>query len=106
MSRSSPPKPLASKTAGLPRAKLLPDPVTPPTRQIEAIVEQDEAALDEALAQTFPASDPVRELPASAHTEKDLADDMLEHALDAAVAMTFPASDPIAISIKRSTSKT
>ena len=81
------------------------EPVTPPTQRLKAAVAQDKTALDDALAQTFPASDPVREMPASADTQKDLADDALEHALDAAVAMTFPASDPVAVSIARTNSK-
>ena len=77
------------------------DPVTPPTPPVQAIVARDEASLDDALAQTFPASDPVGELSASAYAEKDLVDDGVEQALDAAVAMTFPASDPVAISFAR-----
>lgn len=61
--------------------------------------EHEEALLDEAVEETFPASDPVAELPhrhsidqhGSASTDEE------EELLDDAIEMTFPASDPIAI---------
>lgn len=54
-----------------------------------------EAALDEALAETFPASDPIAETPCDpSSSECDKPD---ESALDDAIEMTFPASDPISV---------
>ena len=51
--------------------------------------------LDHALKGTFPASDPVAELPVNEKpSEKEEAEEQL---LDDAVEMTFPASDPPAI---------
>jgi hypothetical protein len=58
--------------------------------------EHRETLLDEAVRETFPASDPVA-------PPKDFADDGYaaegdgEMLIDAAVEMTFPASDPIAV---------
>jgi len=55
----------------------------------------EEKLLDRALENTFPASDPVAELPQSATlTEKERAKEEL---LDDALELTFPASDPTAI---------
>ncbi len=55
----------------------------------------DEKMLDHALKGTFPASDPVAELPVSEKkSEKEKAEETL---LDDAVEMTFPASDPISV---------
>jgi hypothetical protein len=55
----------------------------------------DEKMLDHALKGTFPASDPVAELPVSEKpSEKHQAEECL---LDDAVEMTFPASDPISV---------
>ncbi len=55
-----------------------------------------ERMLDEALDDTFPASDPVAELPTpSKLTEKEV---VKEGLLDDALEFTFPASDPISIS--------
>ncbi|RJG04099.1 hypothetical protein D3878_22995 [Noviherbaspirillum sedimenti] len=60
--------------------------------------EHDEALLDEAVDETFPASDPVAELP-TVHGSHQYAagNDEGEQSLDHAIEMTFPASDPIAI---------
>lgn len=55
----------------------------------------DEKMLDRALKGTFPASDPVAELPVHEKpTEKQEAEEQL---LDDAVEMTFPASDPVSV---------
>ena len=55
----------------------------------------DEKMLDHALKGTFPASDPVAELPVSEKmSDKDKAEEKL---LDDAVEMTFPASDPVSV---------
>lgn len=60
--------------------------------------EHEEALLDEAVEDTFPASDPVAELPARhAGDQHAAATDEEEESLDHAIEMTFPASDPIAI---------
>ncbi len=60
--------------------------------------EHDEALLDEAVDQTFPASDPLAELPAThGYTPYVHGADEEEDSLDEAIEMTFPASDPIAI---------
>ena len=54
-----------------------------------------EKMLDHALKGTFPASDPVSELPVNEKpSEKRKAEEDL---LDDAVEMTFPASDPVAV---------
>lgn len=54
-----------------------------------------EQLLDEALAETFPASDPVAEVP----DEPDVsgAETAKETLLDTALEMSFPASDPISV---------
>jgi len=55
----------------------------------------EERVLDKALEATFPASDPVAELPAQGHlTEKEIVKETL---LDDALELTFPASDPTSI---------
>lgn len=55
----------------------------------------DEKMLDHALKGTFPASDPVAELPVNEKpSEKEEAEEQL---LDDAVEMTFPASDPVSV---------
>lgn len=55
----------------------------------------DEKMLDHALRGTFPASDPVAELPVTEKpSEKQKAEEAL---LDDAVEMTFPASDPVSV---------
>jgi hypothetical protein len=55
----------------------------------------DEKMLDHALKGTFPASDPVAELPVNeVKSEKAKAEETL---LDDALEMSFPASDPISV---------
>ncbi|MBC7514068.1 MAG: hypothetical protein H7234_06490 [Herminiimonas sp.] len=56
----------------------------------------EEALLDAAVEDTFPASDPVAELPAAASSTKVI--DSEDRQLDKAIEATFPASDPVAIS--------
>jgi len=58
----------------------------------------DEAMLDEAIEESFPASDPVAERRAMHGSQQYAAgNDAEEESLDHAIEMTFPASDPIAI---------
>ena len=57
--------------------------------------QREEAKLDQAVENTFPASDPVAELPASAPSARIV--DSEDAMLDKAIEMTFPASDPIAV---------
>lgn len=58
----------------------------------------DEKMLDRALKDTFPASDPVAELPVrEKKSEKAKAEESL---LDDALEMSFPASDPISVDPK------
>lgn len=60
--------------------------------------EHDEALLDEAGEQSFPASDPIAELAGAEGGEQyGAGTDEEEESLDHAIEMTFPASDPIAI---------
>lgn len=60
--------------------------------------ERTEALLDEAVDESFPASDPVAELPSTQGNQQYCAgNDEEEESLDHAIEMTFPASDPIAI---------
>lgn len=54
-----------------------------------------EEALDEALAGTFPASDPIAEAPCDPSSSE--CDKPGESALDDAIEMTFPASDPVSV---------
>lgn len=55
----------------------------------------DEDLLDDALEATFPASDPVAEIPSdSAPSRQEKAKDEL---LDTALDLSFPASDPISV---------
>ena len=58
--------------------------------------QHEEALLDAAIEHTFPASDPVAELPAVASSAKVI--DSEDQQLDKAIEMTFPASDPVAVS--------
>lgn len=61
---------------------------------------KQEALLDEAVDQSFPASDPVADLPSQPNASGQLHlvwEDEEEELLDEAIEMTFPASDPIAI---------
>lgn len=56
---------------------------------------EGEKALDHALKETFPASDPIAEQqPREQVSEKEQAEESL---IDSAVEMTFPASDPISV---------
>ena len=55
----------------------------------------EEALLDKAVENTFPASDPIAEVPAKASSTKVI--DSEDAELDKAIEMTFPASDPIAV---------
>ncbi|TCS35754.1 hypothetical protein EDC30_10953 [Paucimonas lemoignei] len=61
--------------------------------------EHTEALLDEAVEDTFPASDPVAEISQTHASEQHSASpiDEEEELLDDAIEMTFPASDPIAV---------
>lgn len=61
-----------------------------------ASTSHEEHQLDNALAQTFPASDPVAEIPAE--TKVSEGEKAKESLLDIAIEMTFPASDPISVS--------
>ncbi len=61
-----------------------------------AHAEREEASLDNAVEATFPASDPIAEVPASATSAKVI--DSEDAELDKAIEMTFPASDPVAVS--------
>lgn len=56
---------------------------------------REEKALDSALKQTFPASDPVAEVPVD--EAKSVQENAKETLLDDAIEMTFPASDPISV---------
>ncbi|MBF8178169.1 hypothetical protein [Herminiimonas contaminans] len=55
----------------------------------------DEELLDDALEATFPASDPVAEMPHDSEPSKQekAKDELLDTALD----LSFPASDPISV---------
>jgi hypothetical protein len=55
----------------------------------------EEALLDSALQQTFPASDPVAELPVEPNVPQE--EQAKEGLLDNAIEMSFPASDPISV---------
>ncbi len=55
-----------------------------------------EHLLDNALAHTFPASDPVAELPTA--ITKSEGEKAKEDLLDDGIEMTFPASDPVSVS--------
>jgi hypothetical protein len=59
-------------------------------------IAHEEQLLDSALKHTFPASDPVAELPAAASLSPS--DQVHECLLDDAIEFTFPASDPISVS--------
>lgn len=62
---------------------------------------RNEALLDEAVEETFPASDPVAGPPSLSAAEEACMpkeEDGEEGLLDEAVELTFPASDPIAVS--------
>lgn len=55
---------------------------------------REEAQLDRAVENTFPASDPIAELPAAATSTKVI--DSEDALLDEGIEETFPASDPVA----------
>lgn len=63
--------------------------------KVVGVAKHDEELLDDALNATFPASDPVAELPTPQLTGKEVMDETL---LDDALEFTFPASDPLSIS--------
>ena len=56
----------------------------------------EEYLLDKALAQTFPASDPVAEMPTETVSSEEA--QAKETLLDIGIEMTFPASDPVSVS--------
>ncbi|GGI55217.1 hypothetical protein [Oxalicibacterium solurbis] len=64
-------------------------PVTP------AAASHEEHLLDKALDDTFPASDPVAEVPEEAAAPPE--EQAQESLLDTALEMSFPASDPISV---------
>lgn len=55
----------------------------------------DQKLLDSALQQTFPASDPVAEIPVDIPASQE--EKAKETLLDTALEMSFPASDPISV---------
>ncbi|GGB99567.1 hypothetical protein GCM10007205_06120 [Oxalicibacterium flavum] len=57
---------------------------------------REEHALDDALVDTFPASDPVPVGASEPQADIDT-DSVIEELLDDAIEMSFPASDPIAV---------
>jgi hypothetical protein len=99
MSRQNRRDGVAAQRTATPLSDTLPEPVTPASEPSADAVRHEEALLDAALTQTFPASDPPPQLPVISLESAELVDDAQEHRLDAAVAMSFPASDPIAIMI-------
>jgi hypothetical protein len=56
---------------------------------------KDERMLDSALKQTFPASDPLAEIPVDVPEQSEAR--AKESLLDDAIEMSFPASDPISV---------
>ena len=86
----------------MPNRKKTPDDTHPANNRKDAVEgktpaneSHDEKMLDHALKGTFPASDPVAELPVNEKpSEKQNAQERL---LDNAVEMTFPASDPVSV---------
>jgi len=93
-------------------------PATAPMPQKNAVTpssgekgRHEERMLDEALEDTFPASDPVAEHPVEGKSceETILEEEIIQHEeylLDEALEMTFPASDPIAIPDPETVAKT
>ena len=61
----------------------------------DSVEVHEEALLDEAIELSFPASDPIGELPVA--TTRSGCHDCEEMMLDEAIELSFPASDPIAI---------
>lgn len=86
----------------MPNRKKAPDDMHPANHRKDAVEgkspaneSHEEKMLDHALKGTFPASDPVAELPVEEKpSEKQEAEEQL---LDDAVEMTFPASDPVSV---------
>ncbi|MGH8809648.1 MAG: hypothetical protein ACREX0_17380 [Noviherbaspirillum sp.] len=68
--------------------------VSPPASEAS---KHEERLLDEALEESFPASDPIAELPPGLGEVKGGAELHEEDLLDEALEETFPASDPIAV---------
>lgn len=60
------------------------------------VVPREEKLLDKALTDTFPASDPVAEIPEAAPLDEG--ERIAEALLDDAIEFSFPASDPISVS--------
>lgn len=60
----------------------------------------EENLLDNALDDTFPASDPVAEVPLATEKsgQKSVQQTAKEELLDVGIEMTFPASDPVSVS--------
>ena len=61
---------------------------------------REEKLLDSALDDTFPASDPVAEVPSTTEksAQKSVQQTAKEELLDAGIEMSFPASDPVSVS--------
>jgi hypothetical protein len=73
--------------------------VAPGGTHYSEAAERQESLIDEAVEQSFPASDPPAELPQSARCPEGMDCESEEEAqLDDAIELTFPASDPIAVS--------
>ncbi len=71
-----------------------PSSATPEAAKAEIV--HEERLLDSALKHTFPASDPVAELPVASALNPS--EQVKECLLDDAIEFTFPASDPISVS--------
>lgn len=67
-------------------------PVSTNTKELDA---HNEALLDHALMETFPASDPIAETPRLVETSPERK--AKQALLDDGIEMTFPASDPVAV---------
>lgn len=101
--------PRPSSSHGLSSRAMTPKDITPDDacwadrqeRDIQAVdcERREDALLDDAIELSFPASDPIAQLPHTAASKQVC--DSQEALLDAAIELTFPASDPIAISIQR-----
>lgn len=68
-------------------------PVTTNNKELDA---HNEALLDHALMETFPASDPIAETPRLVETSPERK--AKQALLDEGLEMTFPASDPVSVS--------
>lgn len=80
----------------LPNKKVFPDPPSATPKAKYGQASHEEQLLDSALKHTFPASDPVAELPIA--TPLSPSEKVKECLLDDAIEFTFPASDPISVS--------